>query len=135
MRPAERIRIIASLNAGKASRERTPPHDDLDERAEAEAELARIAPKPNPPRPVGRPRQDPNALRIPVSVSVHQDTFAFLIAEEQRTGESKGQVIDRVLQPGIYAMSEDTRRKAVARARKQLIQQGMRYASPQDLST
>lgn len=49
-------------------------------------------------RPAHRPRRDPGAARVNLVVRVHPDTRLRLAAEAQRTGESQGQVIDRLVQ-------------------------------------
>ena len=47
-------------------------------------------------RPAHRPRRDPSAARVNLVVRVHPDTRARLAAEARRTGESQGQVVDRL---------------------------------------
>lgn len=50
------------------------------------------------PRPRHRPRQDPSAARVMYAVRVHPSTRAAILAEAERTGESQGQVVDRLVQ-------------------------------------
>lgn len=57
--------------------------------------------KPTPlqcqsPRPAHRPRRDPDVVRVNLVVRVHPSTRASVVAEAKRTGESQGQVIDRL---------------------------------------
>lgn len=47
-------------------------------------------------RPAHRPRRDPAAARINLVVRVHPDTRSRIAAEARRTGESQGQVVDRL---------------------------------------
>lgn len=47
-------------------------------------------------RPAHRPRRDPNAARVVKSYRLHPDTIDRLDVEAKRTGESAGQVIDRL---------------------------------------
>lgn len=47
--------------------------------------------------PAHRPRRDPSAARVVRSYRLHPDTAARIVAEAQRTGESQGQVIDRIV--------------------------------------
>lgn len=49
-------------------------------------------------RPANRPRRDPSAARVIKSYSIHPDSAAKIAAEAQRSGESQGQVIDRLVQ-------------------------------------
>lgn len=49
-------------------------------------------------RPANRPRRDPGAARVIKSYSIHPDSAAKIAAEAQRSGESQGQVIDRLVQ-------------------------------------
>jgi hypothetical protein len=49
-------------------------------------------------RPAHRPRRDPGAARVMLALRVHPETRARLAAESQRTDESQGQVIDRLVQ-------------------------------------
>ncbi len=44
----------------------------------------------------GAPRRDPKAARIIRSFRLHPDTIGRLAREAARTGESAGQVIDRL---------------------------------------
>ena len=48
------------------------------------------------PAAAHRPRRDPSAARVNLVVRVHPDTRARLAAEARRTGESQGQVVDRL---------------------------------------
>ncbi len=48
-------------------------------------------------RPAHRPRRDPSAARVVRSYRLHPDTAARIVAESRRTGESQGQVIDRIV--------------------------------------
>lgn len=48
------------------------------------------------PRPAHRPRQDPAAARVNLHVRVHPSTRAAIDAEAKRSGESAGQVVDRI---------------------------------------
>ncbi len=43
-----------------------------------------------------RPRRDPSVARVTRSYSVHPDTVARIAAEAKRSGESAGQVVDRL---------------------------------------
>ncbi len=43
-----------------------------------------------------RPRRDPSVARVTRSYSVHPDTVARIAAEAERSGESAGQVVDRL---------------------------------------
>lgn len=47
-------------------------------------------------RPAHRPRRDPSAARVKGSWRVHPRTLELLDAEAKRTGESAGQVLDRL---------------------------------------
>jgi hypothetical protein len=47
-------------------------------------------------RPAHRPRRDPTAARVVRSYRLHPDTIARIDAESKRSGESAGQVIDRL---------------------------------------
>lgn len=51
---------------------------------------------PGAPRPAHRPRQDPTAARVVKSYRLHPDTALKIEIEARRTGESQGQVIDRL---------------------------------------
>jgi hypothetical protein len=65
----------------------------------APTELARwLAAAMSDARPAHRPRRDPGAARVMLALRVHPDTRARLAAESQRTDESQGQVIDRLVQ-------------------------------------
>lgn len=48
-------------------------------------------------RPAHRPRRDPTAARVMLALRVHPDTRSRLACEAQRSGESQGQVIDRLV--------------------------------------
>lgn len=62
-------------------------------------------------RPAHRPRRDPAAARVVRAYRVHPDTADRIVAESKRTGESQGQVIDRVvaaqIQPVVHAPHVD----------------------------
>lgn len=47
-------------------------------------------------RPAHRPRQDPTAARVSRGFRVRPSTLAMIDSEAKRTGESAGQVIDRL---------------------------------------
>lgn len=47
--------------------------------------------------PAHRPRRDPSAARVVRSYRLHPDTIAKIDAEAKRSGESAGQVIDRLV--------------------------------------
>jgi len=49
-------------------------------------------------RPAHRPRRDPAAARVVRSYRLHPATITKLDAEAKRSGESAGQVIDRLVQ-------------------------------------
>lgn len=48
------------------------------------------------PRPAHRPRRDPAAARIIKAYRVHPDTALAIAGEATRSGESQGQVVDRL---------------------------------------
>jgi hypothetical protein len=48
------------------------------------------------PRPAHRPRKDPCAARVRYSYRLHPDTISKINDEAKRSGESAGQVIDRL---------------------------------------
>ena len=48
------------------------------------------------PRPAHRPRRDPGAARVVKSYRVRPDTAEKIEAESKKTGESQGQIIDRL---------------------------------------
>lgn len=49
------------------------------------------------PRPAHRPRRDPAAARVAKGYRLHPTTADRIAAESRRTGESQGQVIDRII--------------------------------------
>lgn len=79
LRPAKRLRRATS----------TPP-----ERVEPAPSVK--PPQHQSPRPANRPRRDPDVVRVNLVVRVHPSTRAMVAAEAKRTGESQGQVIDRL---------------------------------------
>ncbi len=53
-------------------------------------------PRKPKPRPAHRPRQDPDAVRVKKSYRLHPDTIAAIEDESERSGNSQGQVVDRL---------------------------------------
>lgn len=54
-------------------------------------------PSGDTPRPAHRPRRDPtSAARVVRSYRLHPDTILKIDREAKRTGESAGQVVDRL---------------------------------------
>jgi hypothetical protein len=74
------------------------------------------------PAPAHRPRRDPSAARVVKSYRLHPDTAAKIEAEAKRTGESQGQIVDRLAADiGSDSVTADNRnlRAEMARAWKE----------------